>query len=188
MKIRKNLSVLLSILMICLLCSCNSEYDEKSIVRSSSLRVIYEFEEACDLAHSIVIAEVTAVPEARVEESIRPDGKVMYLDAFTDIELKIEKTLKGEQKKTTVFHQEGGETKDRIYIVDGIEILKEGDRVLLFLRESGHAVSPTYVLRIDSDNNITPSYFPTNSVWTASSAGKINVYDYAELITNYIEK
>ena len=182
---RRYLSIFLVIsLMFCLFSACTAAPGEKEISKFFSSRVDYTFEEACDLADSIIIGTVSSVPEARVEMSVLPNGEERFLgDVHTDVVISVESTLKGEHKSSVIFVEEGGETEDHIYIVDNRELLKEGDRVMIFLHVSGVMLSPTYMRMIDVDGNISTISFPEGYEHTSNT---ISIDDYAALISDYL--
>jgi len=163
--------------------ACVGKKGHMSVV--DTFRTVH-FEEACDEAHTIVIGEVVSVPLAREVETVLPNGEVRYDNAYTDIRIKVEMTLKGEHKRKITYVQSGGITKDSVYWNHGHELLREGERVLLFLNEEGRLVDLYYVLCIDRDDNIAPYYFHYPEGYAFESK-TINVYNYAQLITDYLE-
>lgn len=99
--------------------------------------------------------------------------------------------LKGDPAKTIRIEQEGGETADKIYKVEGVELLKKGDRLLLFLNERGIIITPSFGLNIDADGNIQTAYYPEDYAAPASAEDDpytISVSDYAALITDCLAK
>lgn len=178
-------SCLLSVVLALLLCACatdpvvtNDTSAEKELVYGCVDWVYPSFADACENAHTIVIGEVTNVPEAWENEVVRPDGRVIAQEAYTDIELTVEETLKGEYREIVTYVQMGGETADTIYLIDTVKPLSEGQRVLIFLYEDGHMV-PGYVLPIGDDASIPAAFFPEG--YTPPS-GTMYVDEYVELI------
>lgn len=180
---------ILMLLLLSLLCACGKsgmDSSEKEVVTSYGLYPAYTFEEACDEASTIVIGTVVAVAEPTLYPVL--PNKDIY-DVSTAFTLSVETTIKGDRQDTLIFKQEGGETEDKIYKVEGIELPKKGDRLLLFLNDRGLIITPDYGMTVDSDGNITTSYFPEDyNSSKITGAVTISVDDYAALIEGYLEK
>ncbi len=180
------------LLLISLLCACATGMTgesiasaEKTVVLSQGLYPEYTFEEACREANRIVIGTVIEVAEPTLYQVV-PD-RDLY-EASTAFTLSVETTIKGEHEDTVIFKQEGGETEDKIYKVEGIELPEKGDRLLLFLNERGLIITPDFGLDVDSNGNIVTTHFPEGYLSTATAdSNTISADDYAGLIKDYLE-
>ncbi len=190
MKCRRNTLAFAIILILFLFCGCGidaAEKPDKQIVEVQNLWADFSFEEACDIASTIVIGMVSSVADARTVAFGPPNTDMVAYDVFTDATISVECTLKGEHKDTIVCIQDGGELEDRIYVVDGVELLEEGDRVLLFLDSNNFMLTPAYVRLIEANDMIQTNKFPAGHISTASvGTSMISVDDYAELIKDYL--
>lgn len=183
------LSGLLAIMLLFALAACQKTTNEKTIVKSGALWPEFTFEEACDQAQTIVIGTVSNVAAAKEYRLNVPGPKESY-NAYTDITIKIEEMLKGEVRtESIVYTQSGGETKDTIYVLDGIEPFGKGDRVLIFLNERNSTLSPSFRFVIDDNSNILPYCYPADYLLSETAMNSsIPVSDYAALITDYLSK
>jgi len=189
MKTGRIVSALLAIALFLTLCGCGMDSAEKPVGMYAIDWVDVDFEEACDKAAAIVIGTVIKVPRARMVEIPEPEWSTRDPDyeAYTDVKITVEETLKGKHRKTVTYVEIGGETKDMIYRADTVPLLAEGDRVLIFLYADGKMIVPSYLLRIDADDNIKTHEFPAHDERNGALT-TLNVYEYAKLITDHLGK
>ena len=191
MKYRRISLIFVMFLLLALFPGCGMEASERSdkpIIEVHNLWADFSFEEACDIASTIVIGTVSSVADARTVAFGPPNTDMVAYDVYTDAVISVEYTLKGEDKDSVVCIQQGGELDDRIYMVDGVELLKEGDRVLVFLDANNHVLTPIYLRLIDENEKIQTHKYPEGYVSTATAdSNTISADDYAGLIKDYLE-
>jgi hypothetical protein len=188
MKLRRFLCLSAIIAFVFLFSACNAEPVEKRKISSHNIWPEYTFEEACDEAVKIVIGTADSVNRTYVLRlSDSPNSKGEYPEfGYTVLNIKVEKTLKGEHQDIIEYIQEGCETEDRIFIPEGYS-LSVGEKALIFIGRNGHMVTYAFLNPIDADGNIVTAYYPEGYT-DISSDYKISVDEYAELITDYLAK
>ncbi len=188
--------VLVFVILFAFLCSaCEIPREEKSTVYSYGLWPYYTFEEACEVADLIIVGTVKSVDKTYLVPAIQnpnPKSPSHYM-ALTDLTISVEKTLKGVEQKEIRYTQEGGETRDTIYVCDEIYELKEGERALLFLSEGDSIITWSVitnygVIPVDQNGKITVSstFFPGKSEDARSVQTQMDVDAYAEVISTYL--
>ncbi len=187
---KKRLTFAFTILFAFLCSACEIPREEKSTVHSYGLWPYYTFEEACEVANSIIIGTVESVDKTYlVPMSLDPDPKrpSNYM-AYTDLTIIVEETLKGIPQEKIKYTQNGGETRDTIYVCDEIYELKEGERALLFLSEDGFVITSYCVIPVNQNGKITVSstFFPGRSEDARSVQTQMDVDAYAEVISTYL--
>ena len=192
---KKRLTFAFTILFAFLCSACEIPREEKSTVHSYGLWPYYTFEEACEVANSIIIGTVESVDKTYlVPMSLDPDPKrpSNYM-AYTDLTIIVEETLKGIPQEKIKYTQNGGETRDTIYVCDEIYELKEGERALLFLSEGDSIITWSVitnygVIPVDQNGKITVSstFFPGKSEDARSVQTQMDVDAYAEVISTYL--
>lgn len=183
--------ILIFVILFAFLCSaCAIPTEEKSVVHSSGLWPYYTFEEACEIADLIIVGTVKSVDKTYLVpmiENANPKRPSNYI-ALTDLTITVEKTLKGVEQKEIKYIQEGGETRETVYVCDDVYELKKGERALLFLSADGFVITSECVKPVDAYDKISvdSTFFPGKSEDARSVMTKVDVDEYADLISTYL--
>lgn len=187
----KKKSILIFTVLFAFLCSaCAIPTEEKSVVHSMGLWPYYTFEEACEEADYIFVGTVKSVGKPYLVPMIanaNPKRPSNYI-ALTDLTITVERMLKGVEQKEINYIQEGGETRKTIYVCDDVYELKKDERALLFITEDGYVITADCVMPVDAKGKISISstFFPGKSKNDRSVMTKMDVDEYADIISTYL--
>jgi len=161
----------------------------------------YSFEEAIDTADRIVIGKVTNKSETKKNEGYDDSGKLLVREYYKDVTIEVESIVKGTLDTNSINYVEPG--GEMITIRDdgtasvnnweysGVRRLQVGERVLLFLKEKGTALSPATVFVISNEGsiNVSSDILPATKTRKSQShymeTYKLN--DYLAEIKEYID-
>lgn len=149
---------------------------KETVVIGSTSWLSYTFETAAEQATTIVYGEVAEKGEM---QGSRPS------EYQTEVTVDVIEWVKGDTKSDQiVFLEVGGETKTKIYTVEGITPVQIGERYVFFLNQYGAFLNPrTLVPVIDEEISINKSLSPETATFTNDiTTDVISVHDYLDAI------
>ena len=166
----------------------NNKNVDKEIVTSSALWPSYTFDSAIEQATTIAYGKVVKKNKTKSHQTTTSSGNV-HTEYYKEVSIKVIDVLKGDVKDKTVTYLEfGGETKDAVYIWEGVEPVDIGDEYIFFLNPYGAFLSPMTLLAVDDGTVLTKGKIaPDAQENQGEKISDISVETYLEAIKSKLK-
>ena len=166
----------------------NNKNVDKEIVTSSALWPSYTFDSAIEQATTIAYGKVVKKSKTKSHQTTTSSGNV-HTEYYKEVSIKVIDVLKGDVNDKTITYLEfGGETKDAVYIWEGVEPVDIGDEYIFFLNPYGAFLSPMTLLAVDDGTVLTKGKIaPDAQENQGEKISDISVETYLEAIKSKLK-
>ncbi len=160
----------------------------QTVVMGSATWRTYSLEEATETAATIVYGKVADKSDMLLHKVPLSNGKI-WDDYYTEVYVEVSEVIKGDVTGSTfTYIEQGGETEDTIYVVDGVDPVVIGEEYVFFVNQAGAMLSPVTVLPVtDGVVSITGGYLVPTNANAREAAGEIGVADFISAIKEQLE-
>ena len=166
----------------------NSNTTKKTVVIGYVTWRTYSLEEATETAATIVYGKVVDKSDMLLRKVPLSDG-TFWDDYYTEVYVEVSEVIKGDVTGSTfTYIEQGGETEDTIYVLDGVDPVVIGEEYVFFVNQHGAMLSPVTVLPVtDGVVSITGGYLVPTNANVDESVNKMDVADYISAIKEQLE-
>ncbi len=163
------------------------EQEQETIITGHGIWGRFNFETAIENAVTIVYGTVTGKSDTLVHEASTSDGGI-YNEYYKEVYVDVKQLIKGSVNGTTfTYLEQGGETDDVIYTLEGVNPVSIGEEYVFFVNQYGAMLSPITVLPVSEGIVSTEGKIAPISENNRAATTEIRVEDYISAIKEQLE-